>query len=270
MPLSSTQRYVGFNLIALVAMIIVNFLAVSLPINQKTTGELAALYPNFFVPAGFTFAIWSVIYLLLIVFVLYQALQVFKSNPRTVSFVNAIGPWFFISAVCNIAWILVWHYEFVFLSVLVMLMLFYSLVHIYKTLFTFPSFTLVEKICFLLPFSVYVGWISVATIANISAFLVSMGVESIIFGGHVWAAMMVTIAVILGICMVFVKHDIAFALVIVWACYGIMVKQSNNSSDQAELVATFAQYGMTLLLIYVMLNLIGRKSYFFEKKESKL
>ena len=146
---------------------------------------------------------------------LYQAYQFFKKDMDTAENILTIGPWFLISGLANAGWIIAWHYEIIVLSLIIMLVLLYSLIRIYLALNGGRPHTSVDNFLILLPFSVYLGWISVATIANVTTLLVSTGWQGGGISPHYWAIIMIIIAAILGILMVFSKQDIAFALVII-------------------------------------------------------
>jgi len=267
MDIPKVRNYVGLNIISVIVALTLNFLAVSLPLNNKTTGELSDAYPNYFVPAGFTFSIWGIIYLLLIAFMIYQSYQYFKKDRDTMENIIAIGPWFLISGLANAGWIIAWHYEIIVLSLMIMLVLLYSLLRIYISLSAGRPHTTGDNFMIVLPFSVYLGWISVATIANVTTLLVSAGWQGGGISLHYWAIIMIIIAAILGILMVFSKQDIAFALVIIWALYGVLSKQVMMEGIDHQSVATAAKYALTLLSIYSILSLIGKKSYFLPIKK---
>ena len=108
------------NLLGFILVIVLNGLANALPINGYTTGELSDRYPNLFVPAGFTFSIWGVIYLLLLVFVIYQIRNWWSKHRLDMSFVQKIGPWFAISCLANASWIIAWHYVQPLLALFIM------------------------------------------------------------------------------------------------------------------------------------------------------
>jgi hypothetical protein len=163
------------NLLGFLGTVVVNGLANALPLNNKTTGELSDLYPNLFVPAGLTFAIWGLIYVLLAIFVIYQLIPSVRRDAQKVDFVQRIGLLFFISSIANIGWIFAWHYEIVPLSLVLMLILLGYLIAIYLRLNIGKSeATKSEKYLVHLPFSVYLGWITIATIANVTALLVDI------------------------------------------------------------------------------------------------
>ena len=122
------------NIIGFIATVIVNFLAVGLPINNKTTEELSDALPNLFVPIGLTFSIWSVIYILLGIFAVYQAKDLFKSEKQEIPFLDKISFFFILSSIANVTWIFLWHYQLVSLSLIVMVILFISLLFLYLRL----------------------------------------------------------------------------------------------------------------------------------------
>lgn len=212
------------NIVAFVGTVVVNILANTLPIAGKTTGELSDLYPNLFVPAGFTFAIWGVIYILLALFVIYQALDILKLNKNPV--VEKIGVWFILASLANMAWIFAWHYEQVFLSLLVMLVLLISLLRIYLRLgIGVSKVSKDEKYFVHLPFSVYLGWITVATVANVTAFLVDINWGRFGLSEVTWTVVVIVVATLITLKMLQKHGDIFYSLVVIWAFVGILAKR---------------------------------------------
>jgi len=213
------------NLAAVVGAITVNALANLLPLNDRNTGELSALYPNLFVPAGLTFSIWGLIYLLWIVFAIYQARTLFSA--RKDAFVDRIGPWFFLSGVANAGWLFAWHYERVGLSVLVMLVLLGSLLAVYVRLGigVEPEAPRGERLFVHLPMQVYLGWITVATIANVTAFLVAVGWDGFGLSDQSWTILLVAVATAITVFMLRTRGDVPFALVVLWAFVGIVLRR---------------------------------------------
>ncbi|MEQ1585662.1 MAG: hypothetical protein ABL895_07285 [Cyclobacteriaceae bacterium] len=157
---------VFLNILTLAGVLAINALANILPINGMNTGELSALYPSLFTPAGFTFSVWSVIYLLLIGFTIVQG------SISGKSYFAELSLWFLLSCVANVSWILAWHYQYLYASVLIMLLLLFSLSKIFLLLQRADLKTLSDKLLIKLPFIFYLSWICVATIANVSALLV--------------------------------------------------------------------------------------------------
>jgi len=208
------------NILTLIFALILNALATTLPLNGRTTAEISDSFNALFTPAGYVFSIWGLIYLCLIGFTVFQALPSQQANPR----VAATGWWVALGNLANGIWIVFWHYGFYALTVVVMLALLLSLIMIYVRInrpgLSPSSPTTRWLVQF--PFSVYLGWISVATIANISALLLSLGWDG--WGQPaLWTVLMIAVAAILSLLM----RDAAYAGVIVWAVIGIMVKQAS-------------------------------------------
>lgn len=262
MPHKMIKVFISSNIVSVIFALTLNFLAVFLPINNRTTGELSQLYPNYFVPSGFTFSIWGVIYILMIAFVVYQGFQYYKNNKNTNRIIGYIGPWFFISGLANSFWILAWHYEYVLFSVIIMLVLLYALFRIYSNVQRIRPHGIWDNVFIATFTSIYLAWISVATIANVTALLVNLGWNGWGISEPMWASIMIVVAALLGIMAVFSKQDIPFILVIIWALYGIYSKQSVLETDGSQMVATVSKYSMTMLIIYGILTTLGKRTYF--------
>jgi len=212
------------NTLFLLATLATNFLANSLPIGWINTGELSDLYPNLFVPAWFTFSIWGVIYLLLIWFIIRQLIDTWRKNSLWI--VEKIGPWFVVSCLANIWWIFARHYTQVALSVYFMLIILISLIIIsWKVKTGEKRWSWKNKIFSQVPFGVYLGWISVATIANITAYLVHIGRNMWGMTDIFWTVVVIIVATLLGIQQLYKYANIPFVLVILRAFYGIATKR---------------------------------------------
>ncbi len=245
------------NFLILVAVIAVNGMANALPINGHTTGELSDMYPNLFVPAGITFSIWGIIYLLLIVFVVFQLIEAFRRGSGSKIF-HAIGYWFFVAGVANISWILAWHYMHPVLSLVVMIVLLASLTIIYMHLdYLKPDLRRTEKFFVLPCFSVYLGWITVATIANTTAVLVHLGWKGGGIDPSFWTILMISIATIMGLYLIMKKNDWLFALVIIWALLGIFLKQ-NAAEEHHRGIIVAVVTGMALNGVGIFVLLISK------------
>lgn len=230
-----------FNVVAFAATIVVNALATTTLLNGRTTAEVSDLYPTLITPAGFTFSIWGVIYILLFVFVVFQLLPRQRENL----FHRQIGFLFVLSNIFNITWLFLWQYDYITLSVVLMFGLLASLIAIYLRLNIGKSNApLREKACVHLPFSVYLGWITVASIANVSTALVSAHWDGFGLGATAWAMIVIVVALIITLAVLTTRRDIAYSLVIIWALVGIIAKQSGNQ----EVVAT-AEAGAIIIAI---------------------
>ena len=213
------------NITAFIVTVIVNSIAGSTSlIGGVQTAEVSNKYPTLVTPAGFTFAIWGIIYVLLGAFVVYSALP----KQRSSGYVERIGWLFVLSSIFNIAWIFVWQYEVLWLSVVLILGFLLTLIAIYLRLNIGKSkVPLGEKLAVHLPFSVYLGWISIATIADISLTLVAYGWDGFGVAPEIWALIVVAVALVLTMLMLGIRKDIAYALVVIWALVGISLNQTN-------------------------------------------
>lgn len=209
-------------LLAILATITVNALANILPINGLNTGAISDRFSIFFVPAGYVFSIWGLIYLLLVAYAVYQALPALRENAR----LRAIGAWVLSASAANIAWIFLWHYQVFPLTLLAMLALLGSLIVIYLKLGTGRGRRdpLAFRLLAQLPFSVYLGWIIVATIANVTQLLNYLGWDGGPLAPQVWTVIMLAAAVVIAGLIAFTRRDAACLLVLVWAFAGIAVK----------------------------------------------
>lgn len=229
------------NLLFLLLTIFVNFLANYLPINGLSSGEVSASYRNPFTPAGFTFSIWGVIYFFLIIFIIYQFVSKSEINKNF-----STGPYFIIASIANGSWLYLWHNRLIPLSMLVILILGFSLFQIFKRLEKYQNYSLKDYISLKLPFSIYTAWVAVASIANFMALLV--------YFNNNWPANFLTIAAIIGVLIaltIAVKildkyKNIAFVLVIIWAYIGIIGAQLSYQKPGMVVIITA---GISILII---------------------
>jgi hypothetical protein len=228
--------------------IFINFLANAVPINGQNTGQISDAFKVFFVPAGYVFSIWGLIYILLITFAIYQLLPQSKDNKD----LDSIAIPVIISSIANSVWIFLWHYNQIYLTVGVMLVLLASLIYIYLKLGIGMKKVSREMKYFVhLTFSVYLGWITVATIANITDALWSIGWNGFGISGEVWAAILIVIAGVIASIMLYRKSDIAYGLVIVWALVGIAVKFSSvNEIVWSVVLSVVVILGSTGFILY--------------------
>ena len=242
----------ALNVLAVVLVVAVNGLANALPLNGQTTGEISDRYPVLFVPAGYVFSIWGVIYLGLFAYAIYQARPSQRDNPR----LRRIDVLFWLSCVANIVWIFLWHYNQLPLTLIAMLGLLASLIAIYLRLdigrARVPS---TERLMVHVPFSVYLGWITVATVANVTTVLYSLGWHGQPFSSEAWAIAMLGVGAVITAAVLLTRRDLAYALVIAWAYVGVAVKQTETQS-----VAIFALAMAAVVLALVVRGLLRRDS----------
>jgi hypothetical protein len=244
----------SFASLAYLAMAAVNFLANGLPINNRSTGEISDAYPNLFAPAGPAFAIWGLIYILLAGYVLYQFV---KKDQKTEDLLQRINPLFIATSLANIAWIFAWHYDYIGLSVLIMATLLVLLIKI-ADLLRVGQFTPGTKVFIWAPFSVYFGWITVAAIANITVFLVSIGWNGFGIADFVWTSIILLVGALIGILRMRKDKNIAYGLVLVWAYVWILAKHLSAGGFDGQYPSVIAVVTVCLALFVFF---IGRVYY---------
>jgi hypothetical protein len=237
------------NWLLFIIVIATNALANILPINGYNTGQISGFYPNYFVPAGFTFSIWGVIYLFFLNYsISYTYFSIKKTQfPEIKKYLDAITPYYWFTCLLNAGWILAWHYLQVGISVLIMLAFLVSLIQIFmimqkQALSIRPLYQFLIKT----PFSIYLGWISVATIANITALLVHFNWNGFGINPIYWTVLMIVIAIGLGLYFILKYAIIAYPLVIAWALWGIKAAQGPKSA----LINQLTVIGILLLLSF--------------------
>ncbi len=236
------------NALSVALALTINVLANALPLNGQNTGEISDRFQVYFVPAGYVFAIWGLVYLGWIAFTLYQFLPAHKASPR----LRRLGYLFALSNLANAAWLFSWHYNQFGLSVLVMLTLLSLLIASYLRLGVgrTPNSTL-EHWCVEVPFSLYLGWISVATIANLSGWLFFINWSGWGIPAQTWAVIMIAVASLLGLLMGLTRWDDAYLLVLVWSFVGIAVKQTASPLVMnSAWVAAAVALGLAVFGIY--------------------
>jgi len=218
---------VGANAAAYLATVVTNTLANVAALGGRTTGEISDAYPTLVAPSGYVFSIWGVIYVLLLAFVIFQALTRNRDKP----FLRRVGGLFVLSCVANVSWLFLWHYLQIVLSTVVMFVLLGALIAIYLRLGIGKSdVALREKLLVHLPFSVYLGWITVASITNVAAALTAVGWDGWGLSSVIWTDLVIIVALIITLAVVVTRRDIGYGLVIIWALIGIVVKQIGEQS----------------------------------------
>ena len=239
------------NVLSVGLALVINILASTLPLNGQNTGEISDRLPTYFTPAGYIFSIWFLIFVGWIAFAVYQALPAQKENPR----LRRLGYVFALSGVFNAAWLFCWHYNQLALSVVVMLVLLGLLIASYLRLDVGKTPARgVEKWSVDVPMSVYLGWISVATVANISGWLYSIQWDGFGISPQVWAVIMIVVASLLGALMTVLRRDSGYVFVLAWAFAGIGVNQAD-----APLVANTAWAAAILMLGLAIFSIVQRR-----------
>jgi hypothetical protein len=238
------------NILATILVIVLNGLASTATLNGQTTGEISDRFDVYFVPAGYVFSIWGLIYLGLIAFSIYQALPSQRENPR----LQRIGYLYALTCVANIAWLYLWHYELFELTIVAMVVLLLVLIGIYLILgIGRTRVSAAETWLVRVPFSIYLGWITVATVANVTSLLDYLNWSGWGLSPETWAVIMLVAAAVIAAAVSLTRGDVAYVLVIVWAFIGIAVKQSDTPLV-AVLAGFLAGFVLGTLLLGVPLG----------------
>lgn len=245
------------NLLLFIAMITINVLANTGALGGNTTGEISSLYPNLLTPAGWTFAIWGVIYALLLVFILASFF-----NDSAMKITRIMGHWFWISCLMNILWLLTWHSNLIWISMIMMVGLFVSLAVIaVKLTGIFNLFSAA--------FSVYLGWISVAMLANLTVMFVSLGMDGMGSTSQLWTSAILPLAALIIAAVVFFKIDWIFGITAIYAYTGIVFRQISAGGLAARYPATLTAaivgiiiMGISATIVIINGNVFNRFSFF--------
>lgn len=240
--------------ISFLVMVVVNVLANSLPINGFTTGEISDRFPILFVPAGYVFSIWGLIYLGLLAFSIY----ILTPQGRKDEKIDGIAWWFVAANLFNTAWILLWHYLQFTLTLIPIIGLLISLLAIYLKLgIGLVKRSLLESIAVAVPFGIYLGWATVAVVANITQVLYNLGWTGGPLSEATWTVIMLIVASIIGLLMIFTRREVAYPLVLTWAFTGIWVKQGDTPS-----------VAYTALIAGILLGVIALGRLLFARKKA--
>lgn len=230
-------------------MIATNGAANALPLNGRRTGDVSDAYPSLFTPAGVTFSVWGVIYLLLGGHVLYQ-LGLFRDRPDTAAdtaLLNRVGLLFSLSSVINTAWIFTWHYDLIPLSAVLLVAILICLALIVTTVG--KAHPTGRRRWFIgVPFSVYFGWSTVAVVANITVLLVYWRWDGFGIPESTWAAIMILVAMAIGTVTMVRNRDVAYGLVLIWAYLGILLRQTSDLASRYPAVIAAVAVSLTVFL----------------------
>lgn len=244
------------------ATLVVNALANILPINGLTTGEVSDALPNLFVPAGLTFSIWGLIYLLM-------------AGTVTAGILEAFGTWrdstwgaldytaLAVNLAANCGWILAWHHGQVARSLVLMLVILASLVLLEERRYAASRADerepgALRRFILSTPLNVYLGWICVATIANVTALLVSAGWDGFGLDPRVWTVIVIAAGLAVGLALAFGRKAIAAPLVIVWAYVGIVIKRTGIDPGYSRPV-WIAALAASVLIIAALAAVAARR-----------
>ncbi len=247
-----------------VVTLIINYLVSAFRINGTTTGEVSNDFPNLFAPIALTFAIWGLIYLSLGLYTIRQfGVWAGKKSKTTDKVITKITPLYIATSLVNTAWIFAWQYKVIWLSLLLIVALLILLIWINMVLDTEK---LEGKDYWLIkfPFSIYFGWLTVATIANAVVWLVSIGWDGLAISEQFWTVAIMVIGALIGIITSLRFRSAAYILVFAWAYFGILLKHIspsyfNNTYPQIVICATLLIAVFVFTAALVNGKLLGTK-----------
>lgn len=246
--MKDTLRQIGVIVTVLVTLAI-NVLAEALPLNGLGTGQISDRFHVYFVPAGYVFSIWGLIYLGLIAFAIFQALPSQRENPR----LRSTGWWISLGGLANCTWLILWHYEQFPLTLIAMLVLLATLLITYLKLGIGKSAVpQMETWMARLPFSIYLGWITVATVANVTELLDYLKWNGLGIAPEIWMVIVLAAVLLITVLMNFTRHDVAYVLVILWALAGISFK---FATVPVVTIPTWITFGLVALSLIAALFL---------------
>ncbi len=252
--MKDTLRQISVVL-TVIGTILINILANALPLNGLNTGQISDSFQVYFVPAGYVFSIWGLIYLGLIALAIFQALPSQKENPR----MRSTGWWISLGGLANIAWIFLWHYQQFPLTLVAMLTLLATLIVTYLRLgIGKTSVPVAEKWSVRVPISIYLGWITVATVANVTSLLDYLNWNGFGLAPEIWMVIVLAAVLVIAELVIFTRRDIAYTLVILWALAGIAIK---FAAVPAVAIPTWITFGLVALTLLVVI---------LQKKSSKV
>ena len=239
-----------FNILSLAVALFLNFLATNLPLNNLTTREISDSFDIYFVPSAYVFSIWGLIYLGLLAFIVFQALPAQQANEK----LQRIDGWFALSNLSNAFWLVSFHYQQFALSLALIVLLLISLIHIFLKLEIGRSqHAAAWRWAVEIPFTIYLGWVSVATIANATQVLFFYGWNGFGLNPQLWFVIILALAVLLSALMSFRRRVLAYALVLAWAFAGIALKFPN-----VPLVNISAWAGTAAVFLFAILAMVRK------------
>lgn len=226
-------RLAIINMFSVITAIFTSYFSQVVGFNENTISSLSAEYENLFTPAGYAFSIWGIIFIGLLLFGVFQIYRSYTGQPKGVRTFET-GPWFYIANFANSLWVIAWLYEYTLVSVLLMLLILGSLIALIlknnMERWDAPFKTIAY---FWWPICLYSGWIAVATIANIAAYLSKIGWDGGFLTELQWAILMVVVATVINIAIIYTRNMREFALVGVWALVAIYVRHLDSESSLA-------------------------------------
>lgn len=245
--------------LAYVFMLTINILANAIPFNQITTGEVSDKYANLFAPTGFTFAIWGLIYLALAGFVVYQWRDAFFS-PETSAMMIQLRKWFSLSSLANGLWIVMWHFDEIGISVVIIFFMLFSLARTMRLIHS-AKLTSSERFWIRNPFSVYFGWVTIATIANVTTFLVKRHFVLLSFSEEVATCIVLLLGLTVTTIVMLIYKDLIYGMVALWAYFGILFKHIDVAAFNGEYPQIITVVSLNMIVTVLAMLYISYQKY---------
>ncbi len=246
-------------------MLSINILANIVPFNGITTGAVSDKYANLFAPTGFTFIIWGVIYIALGGFILFQWRDAFYS-PETSVMVIQLRKWFSLSSLANGLWLVMWHYDEIGISVVMMLVILVCLAKSMNLIHS-AKLTSSERIWIHKPFSLYFGWITIATIANITTFLTKEHFVLFSFSEEITTCIILAIGLIVTSLVLLAFKDLTYGMVALWSYFGILFKHIDVTEFNGQYSKIIIMVSINLIVTAFVMTFISYKKYVRMKKK---
>jgi hypothetical protein len=253
-----------FNTLFFLLHVTLSYLTQFKLINSSDVGEVSDRYESLFTPAGITFAIWGVIYTALAIFCLYHMIMAFKhdkDHPANID-LSKIGGLFIFNNLVTAGWLIAWTNDRMLIALLLILAQLLSLIAIHLRLgIVDRSRESGSLVCTQWPLSIYLGWISIATIANASIYLVSIGWNGAGITEIRWTVIMIAAAVVITLLMIFTRKNVSFGLVVIWALYGIILERQSTGGEVYPLISMIAWTGIVIVAIACLIQFILNLRY---------
>ena len=244
------KLYATLNLLSTILVIYWNYYTAVKGFNGVDVGEMSNRYDTLFTPAGYAFSIWGFIFLAMTGLSIFHIRRAFFSNKKS-EFIEQTGPWFFLANLFNGLWVYFWLTGTTWLTPIIMTLLLFSLIKIILRTNMERWDAPIEVIVFQWwPICIYSGWITVALIANISAFLVKIEWSGWGISPQNWTVIMIIIAGVINLWMISLRNMREFAAVAIWAFVAIAVKQWDN----APFIAYMALGTSAIILLNILIH----------------
>lgn len=244
-------------------MITVNILANVMPINGLTTGDVSSSYPNLFTPKGYVFSIWGLIYIALAALVIYFCKSLFQEREfMKEAHIQVFSRLFALTCVLNSAWIIAWHNRIILITLVIMVALLVVLLML-RTMLSKEELDLKGRILLLAPVSLYLGWIIIATIANITVYLVSTGWDGMGLSGPVWTVIVLIAGLVIGGATILRFSDPIVGAVCIWAYIGILLRYLGpfTGGKYSSILITASVAILVFIILEIVLLLKGNILY---------